>query len=175
MRRFYPVIALAAVLGALAPLSYAQDPCAGFKWDLARERALFAGTAQPMATAPTSSPAARLMPAHLYALSLTPQAQLQPAAPPGRKARDGTFGGLALLEVPTAGLYRISLDQSGWIDVVGPHGVIAASDFSGAANCNAPHKVVQFELPAGELVLELTDVASTLIKVTITPAGMNPG
>jgi hypothetical protein len=75
---------------------------------------------------------------------------------------------LAHLHVPRAGTYRIALDQPGWIDVVGEHGVIPSSDFAGGTACNAPHKLVQFELPAGELLLQLSGVATAAIKLTLT-------
>lgn len=72
------------------------------------------------------------------------------------------------MHVPTAGTYRIALDQSGWIDVVGEHGAIPSSDFAGGSACNAPHKLVQFELPAGELSLQLSSVASAAVKIALT-------
>jgi hypothetical protein len=165
-------LATAGVLGGFVPPSYADDACATFKWDVAQERTLFAGTSQPMIAARDTNSAPVLLPARLYALSLAPQTQVELAVPPGRKANaEGAFAGLAHLKVTVPGLYRISLDQSGWIDVAGERGVIAASDFSGAAGCSAPHKVVQFELPAGELVLQLSGVASALIKLAITAIG----
>ena len=124
-------IATAGMLGTFAPPSYADDACSTFKWDVAQERTLFGGTSQPLLAARDTNSAALLLPARLYALSLAPQTQVQLAVPLGRKADvQGAFAGLAHLKVSVAGLYRISLDQSGWIDVVGEHGVIAASDFS---------------------------------------------
>ena len=164
------MIVTAVMLAVLAPAGYAEDACATFKWDVASERTLFSGAAQTSAAARDLTSAVQLVPGRLYALSLAPQAQIQLAAPLGRKAGvEGVFGGLAHLKVATAGRYRISLDQAGWIDVVGEHGTLTASDFSGASDCSAPHKIVQFELPAGELVLQLTGIRNALIRLAVTP------
>ena len=161
---------MTALLGALAHPSYAQDPCAAFKWNVAHEHALFAGAPERLAAGPDRGSAPQLLPDHLYGLSLLTQERINLSVPLGRKAQfDGAFGGLARLPVPRAGTYRIALDQPGWIDVVGEHGVIPSSDFAGGTACNAPHKLVQFELPAGELLLQLSGVANAAIKLTLTP------
>ena len=162
-------LAMTALFGVLAHPSYAQDPCAAFKWNVAQERALFAGAPERLAAGPDRGSAPQLLPDHLYGLSLLPQERISLSVPLGRKAQfDGAFGGLARLHVPRAGTYRIALDQPGWIDVVGEHGVIPSSDFAGGSACNAPHKLVQFELPAGELLLQLSGVATAAIKLTLT-------
>ena len=162
-------LVMTALLGALAHPSYAQDPCAAFKWNVAHERALFAGAAERVAAGPDRGSAPQLLPDHLYGLSLLPQERISLSVPLGRKAQfDGAFGGLARLQVPRAATYRIALDQPGWIDVVGEHGVIPSSDFAGGSACNAPHKLVRFELPAGELLLQLSGVATAAIKLTLT-------
>lgn len=160
----------AAMLAALAPASYADDACTNFKWAIPVERAVFAGASEAAVAAKGVASAPQLATGRLYALSLVPQAVLDVAVPLGRKASvEGAFGGLAHLRIPVAGPYRISLDQSGWIDVVGEHGAIAASDFSGASDCNAPHKIVQFELPAGEVLLQVTGVSNALVRLAVTP------
>lgn len=162
-------LVMTALLGALAHPSYAQDPCAAFKWNVAHERALFAGAPERLAAGPDRGSDPQLLPDHLYGLSLLPQERITLSVPLGRKVQfDGAFGGLARLHVPRAGTYRIALDQPGWIDVVGEHGVIPSRDFAGGSACNAPNKLVQFALPAGELLLQLSGVATAAIKLTLT-------
>jgi hypothetical protein len=164
------VLATAGIL--LTPVSHADDACAAFKWDVAKERTLFAGTSQPVTASRDTSAPPPLVPERLYSLALAPQAQVQVAVPLGRKASvAGAFAGLVRLKVPAPGPYRVSLDQPGWVDVVVKRSALAASDFSGAAGCSAPHKIVQFELPAGELLLQFSGVATPLIKLAVTPAG----
>jgi hypothetical protein len=74
------------------------------------------------------------------------------------------------LQVPAAGPYRVSLDQGFWIDVVSNQKYIESTDFGGISGCNAPRKVVIFNLPAGQdLVLQLSGAAKDRVRVTLTP------
>ena len=163
---------LGLMLAGLAGLgtALADEPCTPMKWDVARERALFSGTPRPVAASQEASAAPQLVPDALYELALKPQQQVALSVPPGKKARtDGVFAGLARLHVTAAGTYRISLAAAGWIDVVGATGPLAAADHAGGG-CEAPHKVVQFELPAGDLLLQLSSVADPRIRLTLTRA-----
>jgi hypothetical protein len=156
-------------LGLLSAPGYAADPCAAFKWDVAHERAVFAQTAETLSAAATAK-VRRSSPEHLYALSLAPD-QLRLPVPPGKKAQFAdAFGGLMRLHVSAAGAYRVSLDQPGWIDVIGPAGVVASSDYAGAAGCKAPHKSVKFNLPSGDYLLQLSGVAAAGAQLAVTAA-----
>jgi hypothetical protein len=106
-------------------------------------------------------------------MQLSAAGQVTLALPPGKKpAGDSSYAGLARLSLRQPGSYRVSLDQSAWIDIVADGKMIDSADFQGRAGCVAPHKVVQFSLPAGrELLLQLSGAASAGVRVTITPAG----
>jgi hypothetical protein len=158
-------------LGLLSAPGYAADPCAAFKWDVAHERAVFAQTAETLSAAAAAERAPQLLPEHLYALSLQPQDQLRLPVAPGKKAQFAdAFGGLMRLHVSAAGTYRVSLDQPGWIDVIGPAGVVASSDYAGAAGCKAPYKSVKFNLPSGDYLLQLSGVAAAGAQLAVTAA-----
>jgi hypothetical protein len=164
------VLLLACIAAAAPRLARAEEACSALKWDVTRERALFAGSAKTLTAGRDAPSGPRLLPQQLYELTLSPQQQITPAAPLGHKARkDGAFAGLALLNLSMPGNYRISLAGSGWIEVVGERGVIASGDFAGGG-CDAPHKVVQFDLPAGTLVLQLSGVQAASMRLTITRA-----
>ncbi len=166
---------VAVLLGLCSAAAHADDPCAAFKWNVAQERALFAGKAQALAAAKEANAAPALAVGRLYDISLLPQATLALRVPAGPKSRfDGAFAGFAQLNIAAAGSYRVSLDQPGWIDLVGEHGVIASSDFAGQHGCSAPHKVVQFELPAGSLLLQLTGISAAHVALTLTQAPATP-
>jgi hypothetical protein len=163
------VLATNVLLSMWAHEGHADNLCTSFKWDVAHERALFASAPQSVVASRDVASGPQLLPDRLYGLSLFPQDQITLSVPLGRKAQfDGAFGGFARLHVPTAGTYRIALDQPGWIDVVGNHGAIPSSDFASGGTCNAPHKLVQFELPAGELSLQLSGVASAAVRIALT-------
>jgi hypothetical protein len=148
----------------------ADDPCAGFAWDVIHERALFATDAKalPAGKAVASSPA--LTVDRLYQLQLSSQPEVSFAAPPGKKMlTDGAYAGLATLIVDKAGVYRVSLDQSFWLDVVANGVLIGSKAFQGRAGCSAPHKIVEFVLPAGApLTLQFGGATSQTLRVTIT-------
>jgi hypothetical protein len=164
------VLLLACIATDAARLARADEGCSALKWDVTRERALFAGPAKTLTAGRDATAGPRLLPEQLYQLALSPQQQITPAAPLGHKARkEAAFAGLALLNVSIPGNYRISLAGSGWIEVIGEHGVIASNDFAGGG-CDAPHKVVQFDLPAGTMVLQLSGVQAASMRLTITRA-----
>ena len=154
---------------AVGPLGHA-DACIDFKWDVRQERALFAQ--QPMeANAGTdlkSAPA--LTPGHLYRLKLNPQAGVKFEATPAKAAGADAFAGIAVLKVPKDGSYRVSLEIPLWIDVVSNGALLEAKDYQGQPNCNAPHKIVVFDLAhAQSLVLQMSRASSDTVMVTLTP------
>lgn len=158
-----------ALLGLLSSLAAADDPCSRFKWDVTRERALFEQTPQVIRGAGDGTAAADLLPERLYELSLVAQTEMKLSVPLGKKSDfPAAFGGFARLHIPEAGPYRIALDQSGWIDILGAQGVITSNDFAGGTGCSAPGKLVQFALPAGTVMLQLTGIKSSHIRLTLT-------
>jgi hypothetical protein len=153
-----------------------QDPCAGFSWNVARERALFATAPQSLAAGRELKSTALLAPDRLYELQLGGQDQVTMQLAPGKKSvgdagYDGLarYAGLARVQLQQPGVYRISMDQPAWIDVVADGKMIDSSGFQGRPGCVAPHKIVQFALPAGpELVLQFSAAAAARLRVTIT-------
>jgi len=149
-----------------------DDPCAAFTWDVGHERALFAATAELLAAAAAPNGAPALKPERLYRLQLIAQARVVFAVPPGKRRppADG-YGGLATITLETPGRYRISLDQPAWVDVLANGAVIAASGFEGRPGCHAPHKIVEFMLPAGvALTLQLSASAAPAVQIAVSRA-----
>ena len=166
------VLLLGSVTGATA----ADDPCASFKWNVTQERALFTKAPERVAAGHDAPSAPTVKVATLYELSLSPQDGVKFALPPGKRGLpDGAFAGLVHFKVPATGAYRVSLDQAFWIDVVGDNKLVASTDFGGSQGCNAPHKIVQYTLPAGEdLVLQLSGSTQERVRVTVTPVPAAP-
>lgn len=164
-------IAVLLASGATAAVA-ADDPCTGFKWNVTQEHALFTGTADSVTAGHDLASAPTLKAKKLYELALVPQDGVKFVLQPGKKALpDGAFAGLAHLQVPAAGSYRVSLDAGFWIDVVGNQKLIDSTDFGGASGCSTPRKVVFFNLPAGEdLVLQISGAAKDHVRVTLTPS-----
>lgn len=161
--------ALIALLGTGAVSAVAEEPCIGFKWDVSKERALFATVAQTGRAGTNVAAAPVLVPDKLYQLELAPQVQVEFAAMPGKAPGEGTFAGLAVLKIGHSGTYRISLDLPLWIDVAAGTERVPASDYQGQQRCDAPHKIVQFALDArSPLVLQFSGSIRPTVRLTVT-------
>ncbi|HTY50078.1 MAG TPA: hypothetical protein VMB48_10330 [Steroidobacteraceae bacterium] len=164
--------ALAAMtaLGLARPA--AADPCDGYTWNVAHERAVFATHAAAVTAASAGGTVPLLEADRLYDIALAPQSGVSYVMKPQKKALpDGAYGGLVHLHIPAAGQYRVSMDVPFWIDVIADHRFAPTTDFTGMRGCKAPHKIVQFPLPAGDdLVLQFSGAASAHVHVTITAA-----
>ncbi len=135
------------------------------------ERELFA--TKP--TALTAASAAGALPTlnidKLYDISLTPQSSVSFAMAPAKKTlADGAFAGMVTLHIPSAGKYRVSMSDGFWIDVIADGKFAPTDDFTGAHECHAPRKIVQYSLPAGNLTLQFSNTNSATVRVTVTAA-----
>lgn len=164
-------VVLSALLAAL-PVAAAADPCGQFSWDVSHERTLFAQPAAALVSGLSAASAPALTAGRLYRLSLHPQPQVQFAAPPGRlKFAEGAHAGMMKLNVEQAGVYRVSLDQPAWVDVLRGSSPLASQDFQAQHDCHAPHKIVEFALPAHEaLLLQFSAAAQDSLVVALTRA-----
>jgi hypothetical protein len=168
MKSLLPMLALITVAHSAAAAD--QDPCTAFSWNVSHERELFAASARTGTTGANQALAPLLDPEHLYELRLNPLEQVQFVAPPGKsKGGNGPYAGLARFQVAQTGLWRIALDQPAWIDVIAGGQAIASSDYQGRPGCHAPHKIVQFQLPANqELLIQLSGTPEKQVRLTIT-------
>ena len=90
--------------------------------------------------------------------------------PAGKRTNtDGAYAGIARLRLQRPGTYRVSVDQSLWIDVLADGKMIDSSDYQGRHGCLAPHKIVQYSLPADvNPILQLTGAVNPIVRLTIT-------
>jgi hypothetical protein len=175
-RRFgkRPAWQVAITLSALAATmvsvpAFAADPCDGFTWNVAHERAVFATAAAAVTAATAAGPTPTLEVDKLYDISLTPQDKVNFVMAPAKKAlADGAYAGMVKLHIPTAGKYRVSMSDGFWIDVITAGKFAPTDDFTGGHECRAPRKIVQYPLPAGDFVLQFSNATSPSVKVTVT-------
>jgi hypothetical protein len=164
-----------ALLGALfltgaAVPAPADDACLDFKWDVGKERALFAGPPAELTAGKDSTSAPALAVGRLYALRLAAQDQVAFAAVPGKKAPvAGAYAGLATLKIQAAGSYRIAIDLPLWIDVVSNGALLAPKDFEGQHGCSAPRKIVEFDLAGAQAyLLQFSNAEKDAVRLTVT-------
>jgi hypothetical protein len=161
------------VTGAFACTSpaWAADGCLDFKWDVTRERAVFAHSAIVLAAATNAAGAPAVSLEQLYKLNVSAAEGVQFAAAPGKTPPAGSRGGIVKFKVPAAGSYRVSLDVGAWIDVVASGALVPTQDFQGQHSCDAPHKIVVFELAAQQwYLLQLSGASAEAVRLSITAA-----
>jgi hypothetical protein len=162
----------ALVLGWAALPAVADDACVDFKWDVSKERALFAETPAKVTTGKDPKTAPAVVPNRLYRLGLTPEDTVAFAAHPAKDMVSApAYAGLATLQAPVAGNYRLAVDLPLWIDVVANGALLPPTDFQGQRNCSAPHKIVEFDLARGQpVVLQFSNAAKDSVLFTVTPS-----
>jgi hypothetical protein len=163
------------LLPAVAPAAdQAANPCDAFEWNVTAERALFAGPANDVVTGADADKPVVLELAHAYRSALHPQADVHFAESPAKRVlAEGLFAGLATIHIAQAGRYRVSLDAPAWIDAVQAGAIIPSRAFQGRQGCSAPHKVVEYELQAGDVLLQLSAAPSASLRLvaTASPTG----
>jgi len=169
---FLMILSAAAAAPALA-----DDECAGFKWDVSKERALFAGAATSLTAGHDAKSAPVVVPGRLYKVRLAPEDQVMLARSAAKAGAAhstpaaGAYAGIASLKIPLPGSYRVAIDGPFWIDVVSDGTPIAAQDFQGQHGCSAPRKIVEFQLSGPQrFVLQLSNAEQENVLLTITPS-----
>jgi hypothetical protein len=89
--------------------------------------------------------------------------------PPERPPGSATYGGLLAVTIGEAGTYQISLSSGAWIDLVRNGATTAPTAHAPGPACTGIRKTVQFSLPAGRSVIQLSGNASPTIQVMVSP------
>ena len=169
----YPLcsIILAFAAAGFALPALADGDCVDFKWDVSKERALYAAAAVDLKAGKDAASMPTIVPDRLYRLRLTPQERVIFAATPGKVPAVSAFAGLAALKITAPGSYRISIDLPFWIDAVSNGSLVQPTDYQGQHSCAAPHKIVVFDLPGSQpLILQFSGAPHDSMLVTVTPA-----
>lgn len=165
---FSLLIALASA-GA-TPGARADDACLDFKWDVSKERALFAGTPADLTAGKDPLSAPVVVPNRLYKLRLKVQDRVAFSVSPVKKPATTTaFAGLVTLKILAPGSYRIAVDLPLWMDVAANGALVPAKDFEVQHSCGPPHKIVEFDLAAVQpFVLQFSNAADESVLLTVT-------
>jgi len=163
-------LALAAALAlwaAGAPSEgAADDPCGGFKWPLARERAWLTGPLDDRAAIDPGGGGVRLHLAEVGSVRFD--------VPPERAPSNGTTAGLLRLEHVAAGIYQVTLSDEAWIDVVQGGSRVPSIDFSSVKGCQGMRKSVRFRLSDGPATVQISGARGVGIAVAVAPIRLEP-
>ena len=166
------VLILGLLAGRAAVSAPAGDGCLDFKWDVSKERVLFAATPTVLPAGKDSKSAPTIVPNRFYSLQLLARDQvIFSVSPPAKKSAVAGYAGIAALNISVPGVYRIAMDLPSWIDVVADGALLQAADYQGQHECGAPHKIVEFELAGTRpFVLQVSNAATDNILLTVTAA-----
>lgn len=176
MQNTLPALLIAAVLTQSA-VAADTDPCTRFAWDVSHELAVMKQTPQTITAAgKPGKDVPNLQLDKLYEIKLAGQSGVTFAMTPGKPTLpDNAQAGLAKFHTDKAGRYRISITSGHWIDVVDGTKLVRSRDFQGARGCERPHKIVEYDLPAGrELTLQLSGSSDAAVILSVTPVAGAP-
>lgn len=159
-----------ACLGTFTAAAADSDGCTGFKFDLTRELALFAGTAQSLAAANSATDAPSVQSDRLYALKLAAQADVHFASQPGKAAaNEGSYAGILKFVPAHSGALRVTINNAAWLDLVANGTTIPSTDHTGKGSCKWLHKSVLFNVAKDQPVyVQISGSALPEVRLTLT-------
>ncbi|MBB4632242.1 homogentisate 1,2-dioxygenase [Sphingosinicella soli] len=102
--------------------------------------------------------------------ALKPTSEVTFTSAPERETKPDSFGGVLRFETPEAGTWRVSLGAGGWIDVLSGGKPVASIAHGHGPACSGIRKIVDFALPAGTYVLQISNAATNSIDVMVARA-----
>ncbi|HWE79648.1 MAG TPA: hypothetical protein VG270_14125 [Pseudolabrys sp.] len=159
-------IICAALLSSAAACAAEPVGCDKFKWPLDRERALLATPA-----AVKSGDTLVTLPANAIGIALVPFAAARLPLPPQHppKAAQSYAGFVRIDAPPKAGVYRVTLAEAAWVDVVQDGREVAAKAFSSALGCSGVRKSVKFEFDNEPLTIQVSGTTAHRVTLVVTP------
>ena len=161
---------IAASLLALAGApARAAEPsgCDKFAWPLTAEQQELGAAKPAPADAEIDRNAGKAL-----TLALQPLASAKLPLEPERrpKTTPALAGFVRFAAAGASGLYKVSLSEGAWIDVVQDGKRLKPTAFTGATDCPNIRKSVKFEIGAAPFVVQVSGAPSDHIGVVLTPA-----
>jgi len=140
--------------------------CDKFKWPVDRE---MAALRTPDLKEVNSGAKVSVIP-FAGTIMLTPSNSSNLPKAPERSPKADTFSGYLELTGIKVGTYSISLADAAWVDVVEDNRFLKAKAHSGAEGCQGIRKVLQFELSAELLIVQISGASRPHLNIAILPA-----
>lgn len=159
------------VAGASPVLAAGTGGCESFAWPLKTEIAWMTSSDR---LAVESGAKLDEMPGKAMNVALQPQADVKLSVPssgaPKSKPETAYAGTVEIAGGITPGTYQVTLSAGGWIDVVQNGSALVTTEHTGKSDCPGVRKSVRFNFADRPVTLQLTNVASPNIVVTVRPA-----
>ncbi|SDR62215.1 hypothetical protein SAMN05519103_07778 [Rhizobiales bacterium GAS113] len=159
--------ASALALAASPALAAEPSGCDKFAWPLQKEQQALGEAKAAPADAELDRNAGKAL---TLALRPLQDAKLPLAPERAPKKTPPLAGFLRFAGGPAAGLYKVSLSEGAWIDLVQDGKRLKPTAFTGATDCPNIRKSVKFEIGPAPFILEVSDAPSDHIGVVLTPA-----
>lgn len=166
-------VAVCTLVLAAATTGFAAETggCDSFPWSIKTELQWMKASASE---AVKSGAKLAEPPAKAIALSLQPMSAVTfPVAPTGKKKPEGdVYGGFVNFESPSSapGLYQVTLESGGWVDVVQDGNALKPTAHSGKSDCNGVRKTLRFNLESGPFTVQFSNLKKDSIKFVIRQA-----
>lgn len=166
-----PVQAQDIALPPPRPFEQMKGDCSAFAMDIGREAAAWAaGPIRTIAAGTDPQAATPIAVGELSRVGLHPHAEVRFPVPPEQdRSTDSTFSGHLRVTIPTAGLWRVAASNGLWFDMVVAGARVPSAAFEMQTGCTAPFKVVVFDLPAGEALIQFNGSRSAEVEVLLLP------
>jgi hypothetical protein len=145
----------------------AQEPvgCDNFKWPVEKE---IAALRAPHLKEIDSGTKLSAVP-FVGTVVLVPSDTANLPAAPERAPKDDTFSGYIAIPGIAAGTYSISLSDAAWVDVVQDNRFLKVKARSGVQGCQGIRKVLQFEVAADPLIIQVSGASTSRLNISIMP------
>ncbi len=120
------------------------------------------------ATRASGLDAAALTPGKAATVTLHPTREVAFVAQPEKPGGSVAHGGLLAVTIADAGTYQISLSTGAWIDLLKDGAAQVSTAHAPGPACSGVRKTVQFSMPAGRYVIQLSANADPTIQVLVS-------
>jgi hypothetical protein len=103
-------------------------------------------------------------------MTLSPIAEAALPKPPERRQKPDSHAGFVRANVPSAGLYVVTISEYGWIDAIQNDAYLKSNSFGGVTGCAGVRKSVRYDLSAGPVTIQVSGAAKDTINLAFSPA-----
>ena len=114
------------------------------------------------------TPASQLVIGGFASLALAPAETVKFTPPLNRAPKPGDMGGAFAVSIKTAGTYRFAINPGAWIDVLGSNGArLESVAHMHGPDCSGIGKIVDYALPAGKYVVQLSSTQAATLQAMV--------
>ncbi|WP_199554898.1 hypothetical protein [Sandaracinobacteroides hominis] len=170
MRSLAVLLTIAVTTPALAQAQTATECSKALDADLPPGFVEWTKPATAITAAANTAAVPALQPRTPATLALHPAASVKLAAAPEQlRTRPDAHAGLVSIRIPTAGNWRVALSNPAWIDLLTVAGPAKSTAHGHGPACSSIRKFVDFNLPAGEYMLQFTANPGAELRVLVSP------